>query len=120
MIYRTSNLFGVERHRKSAYEFKFSWMCYEADACSVGRLPESELVAEGAIRMITEGNLRNLYILDLACGIGIIELKIFSRLGYDSTIKGIAFSERWSHRSRGAPPSAETARSPAIPSSVRV
>lgn len=93
LIYRFFDLFGFEIYRTRAYEFTFSGICYQAVTCSVGRLPESELVAEGAVRMITERKSDNMHILDLACGIGVIGLTIFSKLGHDSTIQKVVFSD---------------------------
>jgi methylase of polypeptide subunit release factors len=73
--------------------FTIGTVTYEFDPCSVGKEPQGELTGLGAIRMIRERGLRDLSILDICCGVGVIGLTIFSELGDESTVKKVAFSD---------------------------
>jgi 16S rRNA G1207 methylase RsmC len=55
--------------------------------------PEGEMIAEGAVSMIRERQLRNLKILDIGCGVGIIGLTIFSKLNKDMPVRQVAFAD---------------------------
>ena len=82
---------GYEIHKTSV--FTVNGIRYEPDPCSVGWTPQGEMTAEGAIQMITQRGLRDLRILDMCCGIGIIGLSIFSRLESQSIVKEVAFAD---------------------------
>jgi len=73
--------------------FTINGIHYEVNPCSVGRTPEGEVAAEGAIRMIRERHLRDLKILDIGCGVGIIGLTIFSKLNKEAIVREVAFSD---------------------------
>ena len=66
---------------------------YVADPCSVGQTPQGERTALGAIRMIGERQLKQLRILDICCGVGIIGLTMYSTLRKTSAITGAAFAD---------------------------
>lgn len=71
--------------------FTIGAVTYDVDPCSVGQTPQGELTAEATIRLIRERGLRNLRILDVCCGVGIIGLTIFSRLRDESIVEKAGF-----------------------------
>ncbi len=73
--------------------FTIGGITYKTDPCSVGRTPLGELTAGGAIQMIKERGLRNLRVLDIACGVGTIGLTIYTKLKEDSVIKEVVFAD---------------------------
>jgi methylase of polypeptide subunit release factors len=84
---------GYEISRISRDRFTIAGIRYEVDPCSVGVTPESETVADSAIRMIRQRALRSLRVLDLGCGVGIIGLTMLSRLGDEGIIDRMAFAD---------------------------
>lgn len=87
--------FGLDLRRTKipGLEFTISGIKYQIDPCSAGQQPQGEMTGKGAIRMIEERQLRNLRILDICCGVGIIGLTIFSKLGGQSVVKGVGFAD---------------------------
>jgi len=83
--------YDISRARKS--RFTTGGLNYEVDPCSVGRTPQGEMTAQGAIAMIKERQLRDLKILDICCGVGIVGLTIFSRLGKEAIVKHVALAD---------------------------
>ena len=73
--------YDISRARKT--RFAAGGLTYEVDRCSVGRTPQGEMTAAGAIAMIQEKQLRDLRVLDICCGVGIVGLTLFARLGKD-------------------------------------
>jgi len=75
------NFAGFEIQKKSpSLIFTIAGINYNVDKCSVGRTNEGEPTALGAIKMIRERGLKDLRILDVGCGAGIIGMTIFSHL----------------------------------------
>ncbi len=91
-IKKLFNTFGYEISRIQT-QFKISGIQYEVDPCSVGETPQGEMTAKGAIRMIRERQLKNLKILDICSGVGIVGLTLFSELRKDSIVKEVAFAD---------------------------
>ena len=85
--------FGYEIWRIKNNQFKISGIEYEVDPCSVGKTPQGETTAKGAIRMIKERQLKELKILDICCGVGIVGLTIFSKFRKDPIVKEIVFAD---------------------------
>lgn len=85
--------YDIQRRDSSRHAFTIKGINYEVDPCSVGQTPQGELTAEGAIRLIRERGLKDLRVLDICCGVGIIGLTIFSRLRQDSILKSVAFGD---------------------------
>lgn len=85
--------FGYEITRVRRKGFTISGIRYEVDPCSVGKTPEGEITAEGAIRMIKERQLHDLKILDLCCGVGVVGLTIFSKLSNEGIVKKVTFAD---------------------------
>lgn len=83
--------YEVQRKRNDRHTFTIGEVTYEVDPCSVGQTPQGELTAEAAIRMIKERGLKNLRILDVCCGVGIIGMTIFSRLRRESLVEEVGF-----------------------------
>src|SRR5262245_17948834 len=84
---------GYEPPRKKSRRYAISGLDYEAGPYSVGETPQGEATAEGAIRMIRERGLRDLRVLDICCGTGIIGSTIYRRLSADGTVKAIGLSD---------------------------
>lgn len=84
---------GYDPPRKTLRRFNVSGIAYEANPCSVGRTPQGEATAEGAIRMIRERSLHDLRVLDICCGVGIIGLTIFSQLKREGVVHAIGLSD---------------------------
>lgn len=74
-------------------EFTINEIKFWVEPCSVGLTPQGEITAKGAVRMIRERKLRDLKILDICCGVGIIGLTIYSTLRNESIIKETVFSD---------------------------
>jgi methylase of polypeptide subunit release factors len=72
--------FEVRRVMPTQKRFTVAGINYDADPCSVGHEPQGELTGRGAVRLIRERGLKNLSILDMCCGVGVIGLTIFSEL----------------------------------------
>src|SRR5215813_8395761 len=87
------NALGYEPPRKKSRRYAISGLAYEAGPYSVGETPQGEATAEGAIRMIRERGLRELRVLDICCGTGIIGLTMFSRLSVDGTVNSVGLSD---------------------------
>lgn len=85
--------FGYEISRVRRNRFVISGIQFEVDPCSVGKTPQGEMTAEGAIRIIRGRQLKDLKILDICCGVGIIGLIIFSKLSEDAIVKEVAFAD---------------------------
>jgi len=66
---------------------------YEINSYSTSSISLGEMVAKGAIRMIKERQLKELRILDICCGVGVIGLTIFLNLKKEVNFKRIAFSD---------------------------
>ena len=75
------------------HTFTIGELHYEAVPCSVGKTPQGEMTANGAIRMIIDRQLNDLKILDICCGVGIVGLTIFSKLKEKAIIKEIVFAD---------------------------
>ncbi len=82
--------YDISRARKS--RFAIAGLTYEVDPCSVGRTPQGEMTADGAIAMIRQRQLRDLKVLDICCGVGIVGMTIFSKLGNEA-VKHVALSD---------------------------
>jgi methylase of polypeptide subunit release factors len=95
LIKNIAGHFGFEISKAHSREsgFTIEGIKYEADSCSVGKTPEGEHAAQGAIRMIRERNLKNLNILDIGCGVGIIGLTIYTKLSSEGIVSEIVFSD---------------------------
>lgn len=89
-IFRTC---GYEIWKIKKSRFKIGRVQYEVDPCSVGKTPQGELTARGAINMIKERQLNDLKILDICCGVGIVGLTIFSELRLDAIVKEAVFAD---------------------------
>jgi len=66
---------------------------YEITPYSTSSVSLGEMIAEGAIRMIQEKHLKELRILDICCGVGVIGLTIFLNLEKNIDFKNVAFSD---------------------------
>jgi methylase of polypeptide subunit release factors len=84
---------GYDPPRKTLRRFTIGGLRYEADPCSVGQTPQGESTAEGAIRMIRERGLRDLRVLDICCGVGIIGLTVFARLRPEGLVRGVGLAD---------------------------
>ena len=84
---------GYDPPRKTLRRFTISGLQYEADPCSVGQTPQGESTAEGAIRMIRERGLRDLRVLDICCGVGIIGLTMFTRLRSEGLVRSVGLAD---------------------------
>jgi methylase of polypeptide subunit release factors len=84
---------GYEISRIRVFEFTLGGITYKADACSSGKLPESELAAQAVIRLIRQREMRGLSVLDMACGLGVIGLTVFSMLSQDDTVKSVTLCD---------------------------
>ena len=79
--------FELRRIQPPKNRFTVGQITYDADPCSVGHEPQGELTGRGAIRFIRERGLKDLSVLDMCCGCGVIGLTIFSELRHDGTVK---------------------------------
>jgi methylase of polypeptide subunit release factors len=93
LIWNVFYNFGYDISRARKSRFTISGLTYEVDPCSVGRTPQGEMTAEAAITMIKERQLRDLKVLDICCGVGIVGMTIFSRLGKELTVKQVALAD---------------------------
>lgn len=93
LIKKFFRTFGYEIWKINNNQFKISGIEYEVDPCSVGKTPQGEMTAKGAIRMIRERQLKELKILDICCGVGIVGLTIFSKFRKDALVKEIIFAD---------------------------
>lgn len=84
---------GYEIRNKGSDRFTISGISYEVDPCSVGRTPQGEQIAKGAVKLIQGRNLNDLRILDICCGVGIIGLTIFSELRGESRVTNLGFAD---------------------------
>lgn len=89
------NAIGYEVRKAETDDRRFTIesITYEVDPCSVGQTPQGELTGKAAIRLIRERGLRDLSILDICCGVGIIGLTIFSRLHGESIVSQADFAD---------------------------
>ena len=81
----------VRRAQPDKSKFRIGRINYEVDPCSVGETPQGEITGEAAIRIIRERGLRDLRVLDICCGVGIIGLTIFSKLREESIVNKVGF-----------------------------
>lgn len=95
LIKRTLNAIGYDIRRIMPPQNRFTVgrVTYDVDPCSVGHEPQGELTGRGAIRFIRERGLRDLKILDMCCGVGVIGLTIFTELRSESIVKEAAFAD---------------------------
>lgn len=89
LISAAFGMIGYDPPRKTIRRFTIAGINYEADPASVGRTPQGESTAEGAIRMIRERGMHDLRVLDICCGVGIIGLTMFTRLRSEKLIRSI-------------------------------
>jgi methylase of polypeptide subunit release factors len=82
--------YDISRARKT--RFSAGGLTYEIDRCSVGRTPQGEMTASGAIALIRDRGLRDLHLLDICCGVGIVGLTLFTRLGRD-VVREVALAD---------------------------
>ncbi len=87
------NVLGYDISRMHKTQFTISGLKYIVDPCSVGETPQGEMTAKGAIGMIKERQLKELKILDICCGVGIIGLTIFSILRKEGNVKEAVFAD---------------------------
>ncbi len=80
LLRSTLHRLGYET-RKRDRRFKVAGLTYAPDPCSVGLTPQGELTGRAAARMIAERDLRELRVLDLCCGEGIVGLTLFRESG---------------------------------------
>jgi 2-polyprenyl-3-methyl-5-hydroxy-6-metoxy-1,4-benzoquinol methylase len=73
--------------------FTIQDITYDVDPSSVGKTPLGETTAIGAIEMINERGLKNLKMLDIGCGVGIIGLTMFKELFPNKAIVEVSFSD---------------------------
>jgi methylase of polypeptide subunit release factors len=85
--------YEVRRRQEDQRRFTIKGIEYEVDPCSVGRTPQGEITAEAAIRMIRERGLKNLRVLDICCGVGIIGMTIFSTLRHEAIVEGVGLAD---------------------------
>ncbi len=85
--------YEIRRIMPPQNRFTVGKITYDVDPCSVGREPQGELTGMGAIRFIRERGLRDLSILDMCCGVGVIGLTIFSELRAESIVKQVSFAD---------------------------
>jgi methylase of polypeptide subunit release factors len=85
--------YEVRRIMPPNNQFTVADITYDADPCSVGHEPQGELTGRGAVRLIRERGLRNLSILDMCCGVGVIGLTIFSELRNTPNLDKVSFAD---------------------------
>src|ERR1051325_805970 len=85
--------FEVRRIMPTQKRFTVAGINYDADPCSVGHEPQGELTGRGAVRIIRERGLKNLSILDMCCGVGVIGLTIFSELRSTDMLDKVALAD---------------------------
>ena len=85
--------FGYQICKLPRLEFTIGKVNYCVDPASVGQTPQGEITARGFVRMAKEQQRRDLKVLDICCGVGIIGLTIFSELSAEGVVKQIAFSD---------------------------
>ena len=95
LIKSAFNTMGYEVRRIIPPQNRFTVgkITYDVDPCSVGHEPQGELTGKGAIRFIRERGLRELSILDMCCGVGVIGLTIFSELRAESIVNKAGFAD---------------------------
>jgi methylase of polypeptide subunit release factors len=93
LIIAAFDALGYEPPRRKSRRYTISGLHYDAGPYSVGETPQGEATAEGAIRMIQERGLRDIRVLDICCGTGIIGLTVFARLRQGDTVRAVGLSD---------------------------
>jgi len=93
LIKKLINKCGYDISRIHKNHFTISGIEYLVGRCTVGETPQGEMTAKAAIRMIKERQLKELKILDICCGVGIIGLTIFSTLRKEAIVKEVVFAD---------------------------
>lgn len=73
--------------------FEVGGITYRVDASSIGKTPLGEVTANGAIQMIDAMGQKDLKVLDVACGVGIIGLAIYNKFRDRRVVSDIVFSD---------------------------
>ena len=90
---RILNVFGFEMVRQRKNVFEIAGIKYNVDQCSVGLTPQGEQTGLATVRLIRERNLKQLKVLDLCCGVGIVGLTIFAKLRDTDHLAQICFAD---------------------------
>ena len=85
------NKLGYDLTKIKSNQFTIGDIDYIAEPYSVGQTPQGETTAKGAIRIIKERELKELKVLDICCGVGIIGLTIFSNLKKGGIVNETSF-----------------------------
>ena len=93
LIKKLINKCGYDISRIHKNHFTISGIEYLVGRCTVGETPQGEMTAKAAIRMIKERQLKELTILDICCGVGIIGLTVFSTLRKAAIAKEVVFAD---------------------------
>ena len=84
---------GFELQRIVKDEFKVEGIQYVGNPNSIGEEIYGEPTAKGAIKMIRERDLKNLDILDIGCGLGVIGLTMYQIMKLENRIDTISFAD---------------------------
>jgi len=87
------NPLGLEVVREKITEFEIAGIHYSVDGCSVGLTPQGERTGLGAVRLIQERGFKQLKILDICCGVGIVGLTIYAKLHQTDHVSMVAFAD---------------------------
>lgn len=74
-------------------KFTVGDVTFYADPCSVGLTPQGELTAKGALKLMRDRSLKDLRVLDVCCGVGIIGLTIFTQARAHGTVSAVGLSD---------------------------
>jgi SAM-dependent methyltransferase len=84
---------GFEIKRVSLTEFEIEGLTYCGNPNSVGEEIYGEPTARGAVDMIRERDLKDLKILDIGCGLGVIGLTVYKLLQAEGRVKEVSFAD---------------------------
>jgi methylase of polypeptide subunit release factors len=87
------NPLGYEVIRLRQNQFEIAGVKYQVDPCSVGLTPQGEQTGLAAVRLIKERNLKQLKVLDLCCGVGIVGLTLFATLRQTDHVAQVCFAD---------------------------
>jgi len=85
--------FGFEVRRIVKSQFEIEGITYTGNPNSIGEEIYGEPTARGAVDMIRERNLRDLKILDIGCGLGVIGLTVYRLLEKENRVKEVSFGD---------------------------
>jgi len=94
IVKKIINALGFELTRHYKKEFDIIGMKFLVDPCSVGCTPQGNLTGKAAIKLIKERELKELKVLDICCGVGLVGLTMFQGLKDDkNTIKELVLAD---------------------------